>query len=681
MANAVSHLKSALTNATAVAREAAKKQQYLDSQFQIVQDPQRKATFQELFLQLGKIYAISQDVDGGKSASQTLNMVQLIVKSQETPDTHAKCKAIATVASKAFDLLKAVAPKDRPAFLQRALTALLVGKEAVILSHRTLEIQSRVQIAEKERAQFFTWKMKRPERSFYSGYAPSAIVDDAIANSLEAFALFYSVIRQAYNRKIEVHIKETGVTAYEPLETKRLKPFLLEKLKACSHSSNAHVGVVAQAYLSWFEMEEAETESRRRGKELETFNQCGKVIPFISEPILQQCMPEFSEMWARNLEWALQGMQEKRENPRDETIDPAFIKQQLTYWPRFVEQADSRHFLYDFLYQMINRLRQNASKQKEFIDRYFQYNFSSILHPSETLLEPAAFAALSLEKSVSVASPAPASASAATVPDIKVPPKTRGGPQKKPSKKKDGFFTHLDKTSSVTQVNVKTKELSSTSAASPQIAAAASAASAAAVPAYSLGHLLEAGKAFMAQRTVDERVEIWLTDPETALKHPNYQHLSEAGKKAATERHRLPRVIRQLLGTCYSATGPWHNPTMGETDTLHCLVAEIEDEETGKKERSILQYCEDKRHVIYHQFAGLTSNNELVDRVINGRLFDVLDFPELKFSQKMAVSGKSVKPIIATVKGEEMSMDPLTGFVTVCDSVHKKKYTIIPLGE
>ncbi len=664
---ASSSLKSALTNATTVAREAAKKQQYLDSQFQIVQGPQRKATFQELFLQLGKIYAVSQDVDGGKIASQTLKMVQLIVRSQETPETHAKCAAIATVVSKAFDLLKAVAPKDRPAFLQRALTALLVGKEMLILVHRMLGAQHRVEIADQERTRFFTWMALRPENFLQSEFNISPLLRNALTSSLSALAAFLIGFDMSGKRKMSVVV--SGKSLLDPVQS---SPAVLEKWKAYLSSSDSHLRVVAQAFLSWYEMAEAIAECKKRGEDVGQLNQGGKKVhPFIKEPILQQCVPEIPEMWETTTKWFLQA---RKENPNDQTVDPAFIKQQQTYWSRFVELADSRHFVYDFLYQMLVQLKQEAPQKAKFMTQHFSYDFSSPLHFSKTLLKPAKFARLSVEKSIPVISSAPASVSAAVTPDVKVPPKTREISPKKPSKKKGDFFDHLDKTPSADQLNVKTKEPVPASAASPQTASAASAA-----PLNSLASLLKEGNAFMAQRLVDERIELWLTDPETALKHPNYQHLSEAGKKAVTWRHALPRVIRLLLGTQYSMKGTWQG-----TNTSYSLFAEIEDEMTGKKERSVLQYCEyyqDGDPVLYHQFAGLTSNDEQVDLVIGGKVFDVLDFPDLKFSQKMAVSGKSMKPIIATVKGDEISVDPLTSFVTVRDSVHKKKYTIIPLGE
>ncbi len=651
MANAVSPLKSALASTTKVAAAAVTPQKlYLNAKFEVVKNSEQKADFRTVILEVGRMYGASKEADKGELCAQILSNLKTIAQLQEKAKE--KLVPVIEVASKILREMNGA-----PDRVQSILSGLCTGKEWLIFNYHFAASLEQLEKEKAVRELYFVKMAKEAENKRPNLFGYTSKLKEALAESLEAFSLFFSI----YHLRKKGPVQETGSGAL----FERFSSSVREKLERSSRSADPHVRAVASAFLSFYQVNQVDKKLERLKKDLNIFEMSALFLHQDSHMHLH--MPEFREMRQVTLAYNKQLELELALDPNDQAVDIGVLKKERQGWQRFTEAAYSRHFVYEFYYQTLIGLQQNAPNKMKFSSEFFKNKYASLLQPNGVLPEPTAFAGFSLESVKSVPSSLP-TATAAAADEVKLPPKPVTMQKKKKAPKKDPF-AYLDKAPSVTQVNVKTKESASASAAS------------AAAPAHSLSPVLEAGKAFMAQRTVDERVEIWLADPETALKHPNYQHLSEAGKKGATQRHGLPRVIRQLLGTRYSTTGTWQNPTTGETDTLHCLVAEIEDEETGKKERSVLQYCEDKKHVIYHQFAGLTSNHELVDRVINGKLFDVLDFPDLKFSQKMAVSGKSMKPMVATVKGEEMSMDPITGFVTVRDGVHKKKYTIIPLGE
>ncbi len=668
---ASSSLKSALASTTKVAAAAVTPQKlYLNAKFEVVKNSEQKADFRALILEVGRMYGASKEVDRNVSCGQILSNLKTIAQLQEK--AKAKLVPIIEVASQILGEMKSIAPAVVPSRIQQTLSGLCTGKEMLIFRHcfiLSLEQAEKADAAKK--TYFVNWNEIPGSKRHICLQIFSSAVMQATDRSLEAFSLFFQTLQE---REKETRQKagDSGPSIWLTAIFERFSSSLRAKLETSAHSPDSDVRTVAQAFLSFYQANQRWKEVHKLEDSLKIFDRSAPTLHKDLFMVLH--MPEFVEMQEAAIAYGKKIQLELMASD-DQTVDKEVLKKGRQGWQRFTEAAYSRHFVYEFYYQMLIGLQQNAQNRMKFSAEFLKNKYASVLQPNGVLPEPTAFAGFSLESVKSVPSSLP-TATAVAVDEVKLPPKPVTIQKKKKTPKKDPF-AYLEKTPSVTELNVKTKEPVPASAASPQTAAAASAAA----PARSLSPVLGVGKAFMAQRTVDERVEIWLTDPETALKHPNYQHLSEAGKKGATQRHGIPRVIRLLLGTRYSTTGSWQNPTTGETDTLHCLVAEIEDEETGEKERSVLQYCEDKKHVIYHQFAGLTSNNELTDRLINGRLFDVLDFPDLEFSQKMGASGKSVKPVVAAVKGEEISMDPLTGFVTVRDGVHKKKYTIIPLGE
>src|SRR5579859_2481146 len=130
MASNVSSLKTACDNVTAVTKAALKKEPlYLDAKFQQVTDVQKKATVQQLFLELGKMYVTSKDTDKDATVSTIVGRMKLITQNQEAPEVHAKSAAITEIVSKAFQEVKVAASHDPIAFLQRMLSCLFLSKE------------------------------------------------------------------------------------------------------------------------------------------------------------------------------------------------------------------------------------------------------------------------------------------------------------------------------------------------------------------------------------------------------------------------------------------------------------------------------------------------------------------------------------------------------------------------
>jgi len=661
MANNVSSLKTACDNVTAVTKAAIKKEPlYLNEKFQLVTDLQQKATVQELFLELGKMYVTSKDSDKDATVSTILGRMKLITQNQETPETNTKSAAILAVISKAFQHLKTA--KDQAAFLQGSLSGLAIGKEGLALAYTQTKSSLDVESAEKKRAQFFQKTKEMPGILFAEEFTLAKPVKEATEASLEALTLLLKIF--PLSGKTRTEKVAAGKIVDHSMQLKRVTPFILAKLNMYSTSTDPHLRIVAEACLAWYETTQIQDECIQSRVAFAKMQQ--SLRSALMEPMIAECIPEFIGMW-NGMQKHLQRFSENDYGtPELEAAHQVFMQEQIKFWPQFKEAAASRNFFYEFFYEMLNALKKNATGKTNFVKRYFQHAYSS---EGGRFPEPSEFAALSVEKPTEAL---PASITTAAIAAPKPLPKTSLIQKKKPPKKDP--FSSFFKEPPVESLNVKTKEPVLISAAFPQIAAADTASS------HPLESVLHQGKLFLGKRTFADRVDIWLTDPVSAVETATYKNLSLQNKEAAQWRHGFTPAIDQFLGTRYAVTGSWLNPTTGHLDALHCLVAEVEDEH-GKKERCVLQYCEDENHVIYHRFAGLSSNEALIDMAINQKVFEVLEFPAWNVSKNMMKGGKSSKPIAMTVKGAKAAIDPHSNIVTVHDSKYKRTFRLIPLGD
>jgi hypothetical protein len=671
MTNITSVLNSALTNATAVSRAAIKKEKsYLDGRFQVVAGIEQKAGYQALLLELGKMYVASKDNDKDSSVAKTCQVLRLIVKYQEAPELQAKCVAIIDVAAKAFLYLKQISPS----FLQKALSSLVLAKKTLLIGHQYAEGQLKVEIADKERNKFFTLANRDPnKKKDASGFRLSPLVFKAAADSLEAFALFASM-GHLKDEPWQVSLSQGKLILDMPFFAGQLTPLKREKLLRYKDCSNEHLRMIARAFLSWDDMKLALQQRDKIADGYGQFVQREKIQQVAQNPFLKQFMPEFVDLWDVTYAYALRCMRELQLNPENENSDPLVLQEQMNFWTLFLRSSEPRHFTYEFFYSALQQLKSSAKNEREFIATY--YKTLSALNPTEPLPDPIRFAAWSLEKSEAT-TPLPPTAAAGTATavdskDHKTPPVV----QKK--KKVDSIARYL-REPPAESLDVKSKDAKERAPVASSGSSTATAAATAAAPPHPLASVFAMGKSFVAQRTYDQRVDLWLTSPTTAVESATYAGLSKESKEAAMWRHGFTPLLDYFLGTRYCTTGAWSNPTTKKTDALHCLLVEVEAE-NGAKERCVLQYCEDENHVIYHRFAGLTSNQELVDRIVTKKLFEVLDFPAWGISKQTMKSGPSTKPIAIELDGENITMDPASEIVTVYDSVYKRTFRVIPLN-
>lgn len=683
--NACLSLESAVKNAFLVSLDPGKK--FLNSEFRIVQKREEQAEFYTLILNLGKQFASSRAKNRLDTVTDGICALQNIAKALNRKDLPQILK-LAQIALNAFQGINHIPSGVLGSELNHTLSSLYLAKEEAVLLRNAANAELEEAELRMKLLSHSSGIKKRYENNKIFSCSQLIFSDELISKirkaceSLEGLAFF--------TQYFFVNEDTENLKVYKLLN---VSPLTVEEFRSQQNSPNSDVRMLVDIMLPLVQIRLANEKSH----------------------LSNDLAIEFSKY---NADYCNFNIEEEKADLSDDSDNDSYLihnSKEISEYDSKIKCPDSL-FVYKLFHDMLESFGQTlGASDKEIQADMKGFRFFSLCHSSKVLPTPIEFALLST------------SSLPKTMPEIdqkaiyqsrlfssikleekksekkgNLPPyvnKSSEAPlpsqaKKKKKKKKNSELSlsaptcHLSAATPVetlsilpaaaSSVSATSKSDSSTRIAPPQPVPAHIVTSLPKpVPANAprpllspIDRLLFKGDRFLSSRTYHDRVADWLYRPAVALSRAPYNQLSQKAQADAVWKHAFPAIIDRFLGTNYCISGKWN-----KTDTLHCLVVEVEGNNIPKK-RYVLQYCEDENGVIYHRYAGEKSNSDLIDDIICGKLLN-FDFPAIEAVKKEIANGKKEKPKLQQVNNIQLQ---LLSFGVVTFHLDNCNYSLIPLS-
>jgi hypothetical protein len=579
--------------------------------------------YRDLFIEYGKAFVASKEANKSALAKGFETCVVLIEKQQKRPEL----TSISEVAYKTMKQISRVVVgglsemQNHLLFLgglQKKLSDLVAAKEILVLSHRLgnlgLKEQTWVEARQKLSSVARPHNKKLGEGIF--DLKESGILK--AMESPEAFALFC---------RFFIGRGKKGIAA---LRNDFLSPKMLQELTRCTNSPNPHACTMANIILTWSMTQAVISENAGIRAVWESFSVQSQILAQVPTNMLQELVPELVVLRAEVLKYLAKMSAEKEANPDDDDMDPACLRAYAEPYTGFNAVSDQRHFTY----QLMREIWEAQGGMQLTDGRLLRYShcFKEMLLPT-----PEAFAALTSDNVVIDRKVSKAREAAIEITDHKLfMQEHKNALAAKKYQKPNQSKTALTATAAAPLV------ASTATAAAPAAPVVASTATAAAPAAMAVAAptfaQIVAQRAFSIDYlTYADRVNIWFTDPDTALAQKPYAD-QPALHAEFVLRHTLPVLLDDLIGTSYCLADEWENKA-GERSDLYCFVGEIEGAD-GSISRGVLTTAVDAGGVCWHRCWSKKTNKELLEQKVSEMIFDA-DFPPLEAASKQNTKKKN----------------------------------------